>query len=55
MNGHAMRALNIAKRRLNDLMDDIGHNHPTEEEAELIAQLEREIDEAQDYLDSEVM
>jgi hypothetical protein len=55
MNGYAIRALNSARRRLNDLMDDIGPNHPTEEEADLIAQLEREIDEAQDYLDNEVL
>lgn len=51
--GYALRALNIARRRLNDLMDEIGPNHPTDAEAELIEQLEREIDEAQDYLDSE--
>jgi hypothetical protein len=45
------RMMRAAKRRLDDLLEEIGSNHPTEEEAELIDQLREEIDRARDYLD----
>jgi hypothetical protein len=48
---YAQRALAIARRRLSDLLADIGAHYPTDEEAELIEQLEREIDEAEAYVE----
>lgn len=49
----ATAIISSAKRRLEDLLEEIGSNSPTEDEADLIDQLREEIDRARDWLDQQ--